>query len=646
MKPIQGSEPLLDLVAGVTGKAETPDDSRFGQALAAALSAVTPQRSVPWSRTVPAPAAPGTARTGEDATGTFRCAVPVSVPTVQAVPASSAAGEPVLRPEPSLETPLASSGSVVGLAERDATDKVPAGGFGCAGGVVPGGEPPAAGDGAAAQGASATATAEAQGVGGGVDEGATSPGVPGATRPAPRSSDHRDEPAGPEGIWQAKAVGWREPSPAAGGAPGAAASHGTQRPNGAGAPHGAGTSPGAEISPDPETATAGPTAGSPRWSERGEAQPVTHPSADRHSRPVPDAVDEPRSASAERKSHRGERLEPADVGLVIHAAHAVLALTGGRTEPKAERPADGPGTAWFTANSPEHDPAAGRGGSVGIARRAHDAVERTGVLEESADLHFERARPLGHSATHAEQRGAPAVFEGPGGALDGSETDVPPPVRTPSALAARADAPPAPVSDRMAAVVREVVQAVLPHRAERIPESTPGSNVGPSLTPAAPAFTGESAPAAQAAPVRHDPAPSATPTIDRVTVHLPAEAGGGRVQIAVRGDVVHARLVAGDATAGRELERGLDELRGALLKHGFQEARVRVEVAGHAENAVGATAPAAGRESSAQADGRQPEQQSPDRRHRERPHEDPRPDPREQQRDRPQQRARREREQP
>ena len=78
---------------------------------------------------------------------------------------------------------------------------------------------------------------------------------------------------------------------------------------------------------------------------------------------------------------------------------------------------------------------------------------------------------------------------------------------------------------------------------------------------------------------------SATPTMrrqirapmDRVTLHLPDDAGGGRIQIAVRGDVVHARIVSADEAGTMQMQSGLDELRGALARQGFQETHVRVE---------------------------------------------------------------------
>lgn len=78
--------------------------------------------------------------------------------------------------------------------------------------------------------------------------------------------------------------------------------------------------------------------------------------------------------------------------------------------------------------------------------------------------------------------------------------------------------------------------------------------------------------------VRHHDEPPGTPGgTDRVTLHLPDEAGGGRVHIAVRGDVVHARIVPPDAIAGHDMESGLGDLRSALGRQGFEEAHVRVE---------------------------------------------------------------------
>ena len=141
------------------------------------------------------------------------------------------------------------------------------------------------------------------------------------------------------------------------------------------------------------------------------------------------------------------------------------------------------------------------------------------------------------------------------------------------------------------------------------------------------------------------PAPPA-PT-DRVTLQLPDDAGGGRIQIAVRGDVVHARIVSADAAGTRELQAGADELRSALTRQGFQETHVRVESGRVAADGWqrGAGAAAAG-ESAGGGDGRTQDSHAQDR--RERHHgapDDPRSDPRRQHHDgRSQQRARRERE--
>jgi flagellar hook-length control protein FliK len=129
---------------------------------------------------------------------------------------------------------------------------------------------------------------------------------------------------------------------------------------------------------------------------------------------------------------------------------------------------------------------------------------------------------------------------------------------------------------------------------------------------------------------------------DRVTVHLPEEAGGGRIQIAVRGDVVHARIVSPDEATTRQLETGLGELRGALAKQGFQEAHVQVDPRGPAD---GAWITAAAAESGATGDSRQQETQTPERHERDRHQDGPRSEQRQQhQQGRSQQRARKERE--
>jgi hypothetical protein len=135
--------------------------------------------------------------------------------------------------------------------------------------------------------------------------------------------------------------------------------------------------------------------------------------------------------------------------------------------------------------------------------------------------------------------------------------------------------------------------------------------------------------------------PDAPPATDRVTVHLPDEAGGGRIQISVRGETVHARIVGGDEMAARRLEDGLGELRGALARQGFQETHLRVDMAAPSDAGL---APAAS-ELAGAGDSKQHDPETPERRERDRQQDGPRSDPRQQQHQgRSQQRARRERE--
>lgn len=133
-----------------------------------------------------------------------------------------------------------------------------------------------------------------------------------------------------------------------------------------------------------------------------------------------------------------------------------------------------------------------------------------------------------------------------------------------------------------------------------------------------------------------EPPPQAT---DRVTVHLPDEAGGGRIQIAVRGDVVHARIVGGDQAMAARLDSGLGELHGALAQQGFQETHVRVDAPISTDKgwATPAGTPTGG-------DAKQHGSETPERRERDRAQHDPHSDPRQQRDGRSQQRARRERE--
>jgi hypothetical protein len=155
-----------------------------------------------------------------------------------------------------------------------------------------------------------------------------------------------------------------------------------------------------------------------------------------------------------------------------------------------------------------------------------------------------------------------------------------------------------------------------------------------------------STPAAEApAEVRHfDEAPQRAVPTDRVTLQLPDDAGGGRIQIAVRGDVVHARIMSADEAGTREMQAGLDELRSALTRQGFQETHVRVD--GGRVVADGWMPAAAAKESAGAGDSRPQDSQAQERKERRQDApEDPRPDPRRQHPDgRSQQRSRRERE--
>jgi hypothetical protein len=132
--------------------------------------------------------------------------------------------------------------------------------------------------------------------------------------------------------------------------------------------------------------------------------------------------------------------------------------------------------------------------------------------------------------------------------------------------------------------------------------------------------------------------PQPQPT-DRVTVHLPDEAGGGRIQIAVRGDVVHARIVGGDQAMAARLESGLGELHVALAQQGFQETHVRVDAPPSIDKGWATPAAAASGGGAKQHDS-----ETPERRERDRAQQDPHSDPRQQRDGRSQQRARRERE--
>jgi flagellar hook-length control protein FliK len=147
-------------------------------------------------------------------------------------------------------------------------------------------------------------------------------------------------------------------------------------------------------------------------------------------------------------------------------------------------------------------------------------------------------------------------------------------------------------------------------------------------------------------PVEVRPAPMAQETsrpptaTDRVTLHLPDEAGGTRIQIAVRGETVHTRIVASNPAAAGNLEHGVGDLRDALARQGFQEQQVRVETRAPVAEPRAAVeagwAPAAARDSAGASNERRQESD---------PREDARrPDPREQQQHRSPNRDRRGRE--
>ncbi len=70
------------------------------------------------------------------------------------------------------------------------------------------------------------------------------------------------------------------------------------------------------------------------------------------------------------------------------------------------------------------------------------------------------------------------------------------------------------------------------------------------------------------------PEPPESLRADRITVQLPDDAGGARIQVAVRAGSVEARIVTPDAALTRHMETGLTELQGALTRQGFDEVKV------------------------------------------------------------------------
>ena len=121
---------------------------------------------------------------------------------------------------------------------------------------------------------------------------------------------------------------------------------------------------------------------------------------------------------------------------------------------------------------------------------------------------------------------------------------------------------------------------------------------------AAPARAADPAPAAFAGVVGHDrgavaagPSASAAPPVsltppptpdvakaavpvDRITIPLGIDgAAGAQLRVAVRGDVLHATILAADAGTARSLESGLGDLRRSLEQYGFRESRVVIQQA-------------------------------------------------------------------
>ncbi len=164
------------------------------------------------------------------------------------------------------------------------------------------------------------------------------------------------------------------------------------------------------------------------------------------------------------------------------------------------------------------------------------------------------------------------------------------------------------------------------------PIATRTFDTGPTMSTAEPA---------PASVVDHPPEAPAAP-FSHVTVRLSDEAGGGQVVISLRGGVLRARIVAPDETATRAIERGLGELQGALVRHGFEESHVTVETRVPAESVV--VASSVNETLTASKEARQQETSSRDRRENQRPYDDPRSGSRQESNGRSHQRARQERE--
>jgi hypothetical protein len=396
-----------------------------------------------------------------------------------------------------------------------------------------------------------------------------------------------------------------------------------------------------------------------RLPQRGQAYPAGPAASPARQGAFP-ATAHPAEAPADLRHPGADAIEAAAAGAAVETPAGSVARVielvlgqGKRQAPAGSSPADvgtapsGRSTVPGSDAPGEHGgcPADGAGNASATVRGLGQASSQAGVGQAADGTSLTAGDKPRHPAAAAAVRAdSRSGREGGAPAAPAAETPSP---RGPTPVIPSGAKAPAPddghgqrEDSRRGSNQRQADPAVSPTRdgAATGGPTVPGELTAPAIRerPAEPA--GASAPLSRTA---EPDMPDRPPATDRITVRLPDEAGAGRIQVSVRGDVVHARIVGGDAAMGQRLESGLSELRESLARQGFEETHVRIEAGRPAESGW---APAAAAESAGAGDSRQQESDSPERQDRDRAHREPRPDPRDQQQGRSQQRARRERE--
>ena len=143
------------------------------------------------------------------------------------------------------------------------------------------------------------------------------------------------------------------------------------------------------------------------------------------------------------------------------------------------------------------------------------------------------------------------------------------------------------------------------HAPDAAPASAQATAAPASLSPAATA-RGERAGGTAAGreardvPYSSPPKEQAAGSADRVTLAVTDDAGRQtRIRVAVLGEQVRATIVPPDGDSARQLERRMDDLTAALVRQGYADPKVTVQVAGDAGPAWGGAAGAAATDTTA-----------------------------------------------